>query len=581
MARKGEAGSIDFGSNEEKQKHWHSTSHMLAAAVKKLWPNVKLAIGPAIEAGFYYDFDGRTFSEKDLEKIEDEMKKIIKADAKFERSEISKSEARKIFKNEKYKLELIDDIEGDKVTIYKTGEFVDLCAGPHVTSSGKIGAVKLLKVSGSYWRGDVKNTPLQRIYGISFPSQKELDAYLKLLEEAEKRDHRKIGQQLDLFSLHEEGVGFPFWHNKGWILRNILVEFWRKKHREAGYQEVNTPIMLNKKLWETSGHWDNYRELMYFTQVDDIDYGIKPMNCAGGILIYKEKKHSYREFPLRIGELGLVHRHELSGVVSGLFRVRSFTQDDAHIYCLPEQAEQEINNVIELMESIYSAFGINEYEIELSTRPEKSVGTNEMWETATNILKRVLEKRKIKYEIDKGAGVFYGPKIDVKIKDSLGRKWQCATIQLDFNFPDRFDLTYTGADGKEHRPVMIHRTLYGALERFIGILIEHYTGAFPVWLAPVQVIILPMTDKNIDYGQEVKKELEKNGARVEIDCEPNTLEYKIRNAQLQKLPYMIVVGEKEIKNNTIAVRSRDGKVKYGVKIKDFIKQIEDEVENKK
>jgi len=581
MARKGEAGSIDFGSNEEKQKHWHSTSHMLAAAVKKLWPNVKLAIGPAIEAGFYYDFDGRTFSEKDLEKIEDEMKKIIKADAKFERSEISKSEARKIFKNEKYKLELIDDIEGDKVTIYKTGEFVDLCAGPHVTSSGKIGAVKLLKVSGSYWRGDVKNTPLQRIYGISFPSQKELDAYLKLLEEAEKRDHRKIGQQLDLFSLHEEGVGFPFWHNKGWILRNILVEFWRKKHREAGYQEVNTPIMLNKKLWETSGHWDNYRELMYFTQVDDIDYGIKPMNCAGGILIYKEKKHSYHEFPLRIGELGLVHRHELSGVVSGLFRVRSFTQDDAHIYCLPEQAEQEINNVIELMESIYSAFGINEYEIELSTRPEKSVGTNEMWETATNILKRVLEKRKIKYEIDKGAGVFYGPKIDVKIKDSLGRKWQCATIQLDFNFPDRFDLTYTGADGKEHRPVMIHRTLYGALERFIGILIEHYTGAFPVWLAPVQVIILPMTDKNIDYGQEVKKELEKNGARVEIDCEPNTLEYKIRNAQLQKLPYMIVVGEKEIKNNTIAVRSRDGKVKYGVKIKDFIKQIEDEVENKK
>ncbi len=571
---------LTFDSKEGKEVYWHSSSHIMAAAVKRLYPDAHFGIGPSIEEGFYYDFDNLKINENDLVKIEEEIKKIIKEDLHFERREISKEEARKLFSKEKFKLELIDGLEDDIVSTYRLGDFVDLCRGPHVPSSGKIGVMKLIKLAGAYWRGDSNNPMLQRIYGISFRTQKELDSFVDLRRKAEERDHRKIGTELDLYSFHEEAPGMPFFHPKGFVIWEELLKFWREEHKKAGYVEVKTPIILSKKLWEISGHWDHYRENMYFTKIDDADFAVKPMNCPGGFLIYKSRSHSYRELPIRMAEVGLVHRHELSGVLSGLFRVRAFHQDDAHIFMTTKQIKDEIIGVIKLFEKIYKTFGL-EYRIELSTRPKNSIGTEEQWEAAEKGLKEALETLKIDYKLNPGDGAFYGPKIDFHLKDALGRTWQCGTIQLDMAMPERFDLTYIEEDNKPHRVIMIHRTVYGALERFIGILVEHYGGAFPVWLSPVQVRIVPVSDKNLKFAEEVKKELEKNDIRVEIDYTSTTVEYKVRNVQLQKIPYALTVGEKEEKNKTLAVRTRDGKVKFGVSIEDFVKQILDEIESRK
>jgi len=571
---------LTFDSKEGKEAYWHSSSHIMAAAVKKLYPDVHFGIGPSIDEGFYYDFDNLKITPEDLEKIENEIKKIIKEDLKFERNDISKDEARKIFKNEKFKLELIDGLEGDTISIYILGDFTDLCRGPHVPSSGKIGAVKLLKIAGAYWRGDSNKPMLQRIYGISFRTQKELDVFVDLRKKAEERDHRKIGTELDLYSFHEEAPGMPFFHAKGIILWNELMKFWREEHKKAGYVEVRTPIILNRNLWEKSGHWDHYKDNMYFTKIDDMDFAVKPMNCPGGMLIYKTKVHSYRELPIRMAEVGLVHRHELSGVLSGLFRVRSFYQDDAHIFMTEKQIKDEIIGVIKLFEKIYKTFGL-EYLIELSTRPKNSIGTDEQWEAAEKGLEDALKALKIDYKLNPGDGAFYGPKIDFHLKDALGRTWQCGTIQLDMAMPERFDLTYVGEDNRPHRVVMIHRTVYGAVERFIGILVENYGGAFPVWLSPIQIKIVPVSDKNLDFAEKIKLKLEKNDLRVEIDYTSTTVEYKIRSAQLQKIPYILTVGEKEEKNKTLAVRTRNGKVKFGVSIEDFVKQILEEIDNKK
>ena len=571
---------LTFDSKEGKEVYWHSSSHIMAAAVKRLYPDVHFGIGPSIEEGFYYDFDNLKINENDLVKIEDEIKKIIKEDSPFERREISKEEARKLFSKEKFKLELIDGLEDDTVSTYRLGDFVDLCRGPHVPSSGKIGVVKLIKLAGAYWRGDSNNPMLQRIYGISFRTQKELDSFVDLRRKAEERDHRKIGTELDLYSFHEEAPGMVFMHPKGMIIWNELLNFWRKEHQKRGYKEVKTPIILSKKLWEISGHWDHYKDNMYFTKIDKADFGIKPMNCAGGVLIYKNTIRSYKELPLRLAEVGLVHRHELSGVLSGLFRVRSFHQDDAHIFCTREQIKDEVVNLIDFIDYFYKTFGLD-YIVKLSTKPEDYMGSDDIWEIATKSLIDALKTRNIKYEIDEGGGVFYGPKIDFHIKDALGRIWQCATIQLDFQMPERFDLNYVGEDNKPHRVTMLHRVIYGALERFLGIIVEHYGGAFPVWLSPVQVRIVPVSDKNLKFAEEVKKELEKNDIRVEIDYTSTTVEYKVRNAQLQKIPYVLTVGEKEEKNKTLAVRTRDGKVKFGVNAEDFVKQILEEIANKK
>jgi len=571
---------LTFDSKKGKEAYWHSSSHIMAAAVKKLYPDVHFGIGPSIEEGFYYDFDNLKITPEDLEKIENEIKKIIKENLKFERNDISKEEARKIFKNEKFKLELIDGLEGDTISIYILGDFTDLCRGPHVPSSGKIGAVKLLKIAGAYWRGDSNKPMLQRIYGISFRTQKELDVFVDLRKKAEERDHRKIGTELDLYSFHEEAPGMPFFHAKGIVLWNELMKFWREEHKKAGYVEVRTPIILNRNLWEKSGHWDHYKDNMYFIKIDDMDFAVKPMNCPGGMLIYKTKVHSYRELPIRMAEVGLVHRHELSGVLSGLFRVRSFYQDDAHIFMTEKQIKEEIIGVIKLFEKIYKTFGL-EYLIELSTRPKNSIGTDEEWEAAEKGLEDALKALKIDYKLNPGDGAFYGPKIDFHLKDALGRTWQCGTIQLDMAMPERFDLTYVGEDNRPHRVVMIHRTVYGAVERFIGILVENYGGAFPVWLSPIQIKIVPVSDKNLDFAEKVKLELEKNDLRVELDYTSTTVEYKIRNAQLQKIPYILTVGEKEEKNNTLAVRTRDGKVKFGVSMEDFVNQILEEIKNKK
>lgn len=571
---------LTFDNKDGKEVYWHSTSHIMAAAVKKLYPNVHFGIGPSIDEGFYYDFDNLKINEEYLVKIENEMKKIIAKDLPFERKDISKKEAKKLFSKEKFKLELINELEGDTVSTYKLGDFVDLCKGPHIHSSGKIGAVKLIKLAGAYWRGDSNNPMLQRIYGISFRTQKELDALLDMRRKAEERDHRKIGQQLDLYSFHEEAPGMMFLHPKGMIIWDELMKFWKEEHNKAGYVEVKTPIILNKHLWEKSGHWDHYRENMYFTKIDDVDFAVKPMNCPGGMLIYKSRSHSYRELPIRMAEVGLVHRHELSGVLSGLFRVRAFYQDDAHIFMTSKQIKDEIIGVIKLSEKIYKTFGL-EYHIELSTRPKNSIGTDEQWEAAEKGLKEALEALKIDYKLNPEEGAFYGPKIDFHLKDALGRTWQCGTIQLDMAMPERFDLTYVEEDNKPHRVVMIHRTIYGALERFIGILVEHYGGAFPVWLSPVQVILLPVTDRNVKFADEVKQKLEKNDVRVAVDDSSNTLEYKIRDAQLQKIPFMITIGDKEEKNRTLAIRTRDGKVNFGVKVEDFIKQILNDIEKKK
>ena len=554
-----EVNICTFDSLEGKKAYWHTTSHILAQAVKRLYPNTKLAIGPSIDNGFYYDFDTEiTLTPEILEKLETEMAKIIKEDFEIKRFTLPRSEAIEFMKkrNEDYKVELIEDLpEGEEISFYEQGEFVDLCAGPHLMSTGKVKAIKLEHVSGAYWRGNENNKMLQRIYGISFPKKSELDSYLEMLEEAKKRDHKKLGKQLELFMIAPEGPGFPFFLPKGMVLRNILEDFWRKIHIQNGYQEIKTPVILNEELWHRSGHWDHYKENMYTTKIDDVDYGIKPMNCPGGMLVYKNKMHSYRDLPIRAGELGLVHRHEKSGELNGLFRVRCFTQDDAHIFCLPEQIESEIANLMKLIDQVYSIFGFA-YTVELSTRPEDSMGSDEDWELAESSLKKALETQGVEYKINAGDGAFYGPKIDFHIKDCLGREWQCGTIQLDFQMPERFDLTYIGEDGAKHRPVMLHRVIFGSIERFIGILIEHYAGAFPVWLAPVQVKILPIADVHIDYAKKVQEEFAKKGIRVELDDREEKIGYKIREAQLEKVPYMAIIGDKEVEASAIGLRSR-------------------------
>lgn len=575
---------LTFEDEEGRRTFRHSTSHVMAQAVKRLFPDVKLGIGPAIEDGFYYDFDrDESFTPEDLEKIEKEMEKIIAEDHPFERIEVSREEAIKKLEEmgEPYKLELVNDLpEGAKISFYKNGEFVDLCAGPHVPSTGRLKAVKLTSLAGAYWRGDSRNKMLQRIYGTSFPKKSMLEEYLKKMEEAKKRDHRKLGRELDLFSMHEEGPGFPFFHPKGMILWNTLIDFWRKEHRKRGYQEIKTPIILNEELWKRSGHWDHYKSNMYFTEIDGEGYAIKPMNCPGGILVYKSQVRSYRELPLRMAELGLVHRHELSGVLHGLMRVRSFTQDDAHLYVMPSQIEEEILGVIDLADYVYKIFGFD-YHVELSTRPENSMGPDELWEKATSALRNALEKKGFDYKVNEGDGAFYGPKIDFHLKDSIGRTWQCGTIQLDFMMPERFDLAYIGADGEKHRPVMIHRTIFGSLERFIGILIEHYAGAFPVWLSPVQVKVIPVSQKFLDYGLKVKRELEDQDIRVELDERNEKVGYKIREAQLQKIPYMLIVGEKEEAEGLVSVRTREEGDVGTRTLQEFVLEIKEKIDDKK
>jgi len=569
----------------------HSLSHILAQAVLELYPGTKLAIGPAIDTGFYYDFDTEhSFTPEDLPKIEKKMKEIIKEDQKFERFEKDIDEAIKDFEKEKdvYKLEMARELktEGEeKLSFFRNVDkkgnvrFVDMCSGPHVESTGKICPFVLDKVSGAYWRGDEKNKMLQRIYGLAFGTQEELQKYLEMREEAEKRDHKKLGRELDLFSLHEEGPGFPFFHAKGMVLWRTLLDFWFEVHKKWNYKEVKTPILLKEKLWHQSGHWDHYKEDMYFTEIDNDTYAIKPMNCPGGILIYNSKMHSYRDLPLRVAEIGLVHRNELSGVLNGLFRVRAFHQDDAHLYCTPDQVKNEIKGIMELIDEIYTTFGFK-YMLEFSTRPEKSVGTDEMWDMSEKIIKQVLDESKTDYKVNEGDGAFYGPKIDYHLKDSLGRTWQCGTIQLDFNFPERFDMFYIEKDGQKHRPVMLHRTAYGSLERFIGILIEHYAGSFPVWLAPVQVKVVSVGE---DFNEDVQKLTEKfnqAGLRAEADISDETVGNKIRKAEMEKVPYMLVFGEKEKQSKKLNVRKRGEKKTFEKKIDDFVKMVKQESEKK-
>ncbi|AUM96919.1 TPA: threonine--tRNA ligase [Clostridium botulinum] len=578
--------SLEILTFEDEMGKWalrHTGSHMLAQAVKRLYPEVKLAIGPAIDTGFYYDFEADfTFTPEMLEKIEAEIKKIIKENHKLERFELPREEAIKLMKekNEDYKVELIEDLpEGEVISFYKQGDFTDLCAGPHVPSTGKVKSVKLLSLAGAYWRGDENNKMLQRIYGTAFTKKSELDEYLNMLEEAKKRDHRKLGKELDLFSIHEEGPGFPFFHPKGMIVRNILESFWREEHTKAGYQEIRTPLILNEALWHQSGHWDHYKENMYFTNIDDSDYAIKPMNCPGGILVYKNSMHSYRDLPLRLSELGIVHRHELSGALHGLMRVRCFTQDDAHLYMTKEQIKEEVVGIIKLIDKFYKLFGF-EYFVELSTRPEDSMGSDEDWEIATNGLREALDSIGKEYRVNEGDGAFYGPKIDFHLKDCIGRTWQCGTIQLDFQMPERFDLSYIGADGEKHKPVMVHRTIYGSVERFIGILIEQYAGAFPTWLAPVQVKLMNITDAQYDYLKKVEETLKENNIRVEIDTRNEKIGYKIREAQLQKVPYMLILGDKEVEAGKVAVRSRKDGDLGAISLEEFIEKIKNEIKDK-
>jgi threonyl-tRNA synthetase len=574
---------LTFNEQAGREIYWHSTSHILAAAVKRLFPGTRLGIGPAIKDGYYYDFEPKeSFAPADLEKIAAEVQRIIKEDLPFERFELAREEAIAYFNSldEPYKVELIRDLPEDAViSCYRCGEFVDLCAGPHLPSTGKVKALKLLSLAGAYWRGSEKNPMLQRIYGTSFPKKSLLDEYLQRLEEAQKRDHRRLGRELDLFSIQEEGPGFPFLHPKGMVIRNELENFWRQEHQKAGYDEIKTPIILNRVLWENSGHWDHYKENMYFTRIDEQDYAIKPMNCPGAMLIYKTRIHSYRDLPIRMGELGLVHRHELSGTLHGMMRVRSFTQDDAHIFVLPSQIKDEVKGVIDLTEKIYSVFGLD-YHLELSTRPEKFMGSEEMWETATATLREVLKEKGIPYVINEGDGAFYGPKIDFHLTDSIGRTWQCGTIQLDFQMPEKFDLTYIGEDGRKHRPAVIHRVVYGAIERFMALLIEHFAGAFPVWLAPVQVILLPIAERHHDYAAKVFAELKNAGIRVENDQRREKIGYKIREAQMQKIPYMLVLGDKEAETGEIAVRHRSAGDLGSFSIGAFIARIQEEIDGK-
>ena len=550
---------VKFDDKEGKHIFWHTSSHILAQAIKKLWPDAKLAIGPAIDNGFYYDIDMEyRLVQEDLEKIEAEMKKIVKEALLLERFELPREEAIKLMeeKQEPYKVELIQDLPEDAViSFYKQGDFVDLCAGPHLESTKKPKAVKLLSIAGAYWRGNENNKMLQRIYGITFEKNKELNEYVRIMEEAKKRDHRKLGKELGLYFMSEEGPGFPFFLPKGVEVKNELMRFWRETHKKSKYVEIETPLILNKHLWETSGHWSNYKENMYTVKIDEEDFAIKPMNCPGGILVYKNKMHSYKDFPIRVAEVGRVHRHELSGALHGLMRVRAFTQDDAHIYMLPEQIKDEIKDVVKLIDELYSVFGFS-YNVELSTRPEKFLGEIKDWDIAEASLKAALDEMEVKYVINEGDGAFYGPKIDFHLTDCIGRTWQCGTIQLDSQLPLRFELEYTGADGQKHRPIMIHRTAFGSIERFFGILIEQFAGAFPTWLAPVQVKVLPISDKFNDYAEKVKKELEDMNIRVEIDTRAEKIGYKIREAQMEKVPFMFVVGEKEVENNSVSVRER-------------------------
>ncbi|MBI2129753.1 threonine--tRNA ligase [Candidatus Woesearchaeota archaeon] len=573
---------ITFKDKEGTEIFRHSTAHVLAHAVIQLFPKVKPTIGPIVEEGFYYDFDADPFKPEDLKKIEEKMHNIVNQDLPLERIELTKAEAQKLFKNNPYKLELIEEL-GKDLTAYRQGDFIDLCRGPHVSSTGKIKAFKLTKIAGAYWRGDIKNKQLQRIYGISFPEAKELNDYLKMIEEAKKRDHTIIGKQLDLFSVHEEGPGFIFWHNNGMILRNELINYWREEHRKAGYIEVSTPTMLNRVLWERSGHWKLYKDMMYTTRIDEQDYAIKPMNCPGGMLIYKTKVHSYREMPLRVGELGHVHRHELSGVLHGLFRVRAFTQDDAHIFCTPEQLEDEIVNVILLIKKMLAVFGFEKYFFTLSVRSEekkdKYIGDDAGWKKAEDSLKNALDKLKIPFNILAGEAKFYGPSLDVQIADALGRKWQCSTIQVDFNFPERLDITYEGKDGRQHRPFILHRVVYGSLERFIGVLIEHFAGRFPLWISPLQIIILTVADRFNDYALELKKKFEEHGLRADIDLRAESIPKKVRDAQVQQIPVIITVGEREVKDKTVAVRTLDGKL-ADLNVDDFIKKVKENIEKK-
>ncbi|SFL07411.1 threonine--tRNA ligase [Halanaerobium salsuginis] len=577
-----ELAIITIDSDEALEIIRHTTSHVMAQAVKRVYDDVQVAIGPAIDDGFYYDFDlAETINEDSLVEIEAEMDKIIKADLEIRRRELPRAEAVELMKqrNEKYKLELISELDDEMISLYFQDDFVDLCRGPHLPSTGYIKAFKLLNVAGAYWRGDENNEMLQRIYGTAFASQKELDKYLARIEEAKKRDHRKIGKELDLFSLQDEGKGFPFFHPKGMAIRNELVNFWQEEHRKAGYQEIKTPIILDESLWHRSGHWDHYKDNMYFTTIDDEAHAVKPMNCPGGILVYKNSMHSYREMPIRMAEMGLVHRHEMSGVLHGLMRVRSFTQDDAHIYCLPEQIEEELIGVMDLVDTIYSTFGFK-YKVELSTKPEKAMGSDELWDQATAALKNAIDKNGLEYEINEGDGAFYGPKIDFHLEDCLGRTWQCGTIQLDFQMPERFEMTYIGQDGEEHRPVMIHRAIYGSLERFMGILIEHFAGAFPTWLAPVQVEVIPVSDDQLDYAFKVKAALSEAKLRVEVDARPEKVGYKIRDAQVKQVPYMLIVGSREEEDNTVSVRERrEGDLGTST-VAEFKNKIIDEIANK-
>ncbi len=574
---------LKFDSHKAKDTFRHTTSHILAQAVKRLFPDAKLGIGPAIENGYYYDFDLEyRFSEDDLEKIEKEMEKIVQEALDITRFELPRNEAIKYMtdKNETYKVELIQDLPEDAViSFYQQGEFTDLCAGPHLMNTKQVKAVKLQSIAGAYWRGDEKNKMLQRIYGTSFPKKKELDAYIELLEEAKKRDHRKIGKELDLFSIQEEGPGFPFFHPKGMVLRNVLEDFWRKTHEERGYEEIKTPIILNEHLWHTSGHWDHYKDNMYFTKIDQDDYAVKPMNCPGAILVYKRKMWSYRDLPIRMGEMGLVHRHELSGALHGLMRVRCFTQDDAHIFMLPEQVKEEITGVIDFVDYLYSIFGFK-YHIELSTKPEDSMGSDEDWELATNSLKEALDEKGLKYVINEGDGAFYGPKIDFHLEDCIGRTWQCGTIQLDFQMPQKFDLTYIGSDSEKHRPIMIHRVIFGSIERFIAILIEHFAGKFPAWLAPVQVKVLPIADKFHDYADRIVNQLKAAEIRVEYDTRNEKIGYKIREAQLEKVPYMLIIGEKEMDSDIVSVRSREQGDLGSQKLQMFIEKLNKEIKER-
>ena len=557
----------------------HSTAHVLAQAVIDLFPKALPTIGPVVEEGFYYDFDiDHHFTPEDVSKIEKKMWEIVNKDYKFERKKLSEKEAKKIFKNNKYKIELIEEFN-EPSSAYKQGNFIDLCRGPHILSTRKIEAFKIIKIAGAYWKGDAKNKQLQRIYGISFPEKKQLKDYLQLLEEAEKRDHRKIGKQLDLFSLHEEGPGFIFFHPKGVVIINILKDFLRKELDKLDYKEVMTPMILSRTLWEQSGHWDHYKENMYFTKVEGKDFAVKPMNCPGAILIYKEKLPSYRDLPIRFAEFGVDHRHELSGVLAGLFRVRAFTQDDAHIFCMQNQIQKEVLQLIDLTDFVYKTFNFT-YHIELSTRPEKFTGKIENWNKAEKALEDALNKRKVKFKINPGDGAFYGPKIDFHIKDCLGRTWQCATIQVDFSMPDKFSLNYIAEDGNKHRSAMIHRTILGSIERFLGILIEHYAGKFPLWLAPVQVKILTVADRFNLYAKKIKEELERDNLRVELDTRTESVGRKVWEAQLQKIPIIINVGEKEEKNKTVAVRTLNNKLHFNVKVKDLVNKIIYNVEKK-